>query len=105
MPGYETLLGTDARDDLRGTAAREVFVMQNDGKRDLVREFEDDVDLIDVSRVADEFGELTIRNLTRKDGSVSWVEISDGDGEAELILRFSGGAYDADRLTADDFVF
>lgn len=105
VPGYETLIGTDSRDDLRGTDAREVFVMQNDGERDLVREFEDDVDLIDVSRVATEFGELTIRNLSRKDGSVSWVEISDAGGDAELILRFSGGAHDADRLTAEDFLF
>ena len=105
VPGYEAVIGTDARDDLRGTGEREVFVMQNDGHRDLVRNFEDDVDLIDVSHIATEYGELTIRNLVRKDGSVSWVEISDGDGEPELILRFSGGADDADRLTAEDFIF
>ncbi len=41
----------------------------------------------------------------RKEGSVSWIEVSDGDGEAELILRFSGGAQDAERLTAEDFIF
>ena len=105
VPGMEVVAGTEALDDLRGSAAVEVFVMQDDGERDLIRDFEDDVDLIDVSRVATEFGELTIRNLMRKDGSVSWVEILDADGEREMILRFSGGAHDADRLTAEDFIF
>lgn len=104
-PEIVEIADTGARDDLRGTQAVEVFYMQDDGQRDLVRNFEDEVDLIDVSRVATEFGELTIRNLVRKDGSVSWIEVSDGDGEPELILRFSGGAQDAERLSAEDFIF
>lgn len=104
-PEIVEIADSGERDDLRGTQAVEVFYMQDDGQRDMVRSFEDGVDLIDVSRVATEFGELTIRNLMRKDGSVSWIEVSDGDGEPELILRFSGGAQDAERLSAEDFLF
>ncbi|MEL7153452.1 MAG: hypothetical protein AAFN51_06635, partial [Pseudomonadota bacterium] len=105
IPGYNTVSETAALDKIRGTEKADVFQMQDDDQRDLVRDFEDGVDLIDVSRVANEFGELTIRNLVRKDGSVAWVEISDGDGTPELVLRFENGDHDAARLTADDFVF
>ena len=104
-PQAVAVADTEVLDDLRGTPAVEVFCMLDDGQRDMVRSVEDGVDLIDVSRVATEFGELTIRNLVRKEGSVSWIEVSDGDGEPELILRFSGGAQNAERLTAEDFIF
>lgn len=105
LPGIEAVFDTDGRDDLRASQSVEVFVMQDDDQRDLIRDFDDDIDLIDISHVATEYGELTIRNLTRKDGSVSWVEILDAEGVSEMIIRFAGGAHDADRLTAEDFLF
>lgn len=105
IPGMQSVVGTDAADTLRGSAAPEVFMLQNDDARDQIRDFEDGKDLIDMTAFETQVGELTIRNMTRKDGTVSWVEIIDADGQAEFILRFADGNNDAARLTQEDFLF
>ncbi|MEM9061768.1 MAG: hypothetical protein AAGD13_15015 [Pseudomonadota bacterium] len=105
VPGLVEVQDTAGLDDLRGTADAEIFAMTDDDVRDLIRDFVDGEDMIDLSAIATGMEELTIRDLVRKDGSVSWVEIIDGDGDRELILRFEDGDTRADRLTGDDFIF
>lgn len=52
------------------------------------------------------FDDLTITNLYRADGSVSWVSIADTAGEREMQVRFAGDiTLDATALSADDFLF
>ncbi|MEM7211997.1 MAG: hypothetical protein AAF479_08900 [Pseudomonadota bacterium] len=105
VPGMNLIEGTAIRDRLRGTDADDVFVMLDDGHRDLVRDFEDGTDLMDVSHLADRFEDLNIRDLVRRDGTVSWVQIETANGDPEIVVRFTDGVYDASRLTAEDFIF
>ncbi|MEM1297815.1 MAG: hypothetical protein AAGH68_00955 [Pseudomonadota bacterium] len=93
-------------DDIRATDAGEVFRLADDGVRDLLRGFELGQDLLDVSLWgAVDIADLDIVNLVRKSGTVSWVQISDRAGEAELAIRFTGAPLDAENLTAAHFVF
>ncbi|MFK7944327.1 MAG: CARDB domain-containing protein [Paracoccaceae bacterium] len=96
LPGFTDLAGADTRD---------TFVMLDDGERDLIRGFDPDNDMIDVSAFAESLADLTITNQTRSNGSVNWVNIADFFGEVEMGLRFDGGTLDADRLDADNFIF
>ncbi|MEL7469764.1 MAG: hypothetical protein AAFN27_15015 [Pseudomonadota bacterium] len=105
VPGMVERQGTSALDDLRGTEEAEIFAMTDDDVRDLVRNFADGEDMIDLSAIATGMEDLTIRDLVRKNGTVSWVEIVDGDGDRELIVRFEDGDHRADRLTEADFIF
>lgn len=93
-------------DDIRATDAGEVFRLADDGVRDLLRGFELGQDLLDVSLwgVVD-IADLDIVDLVRKNGTVSWVQISDPAGEAELAIRFTGAPLEAKNLTSAHFVF
>ena len=95
------------RDDLRGTTASDTFVMIDDDTRDLVRGFEIGNDKIDVAAMGiSTFDEISLRNLYRSDGSVSWVQAEDAGGGAEFLIRFSSGTeLNANALTQDDFLF
>lgn len=101
------LVDTSGLDDLRGTREAEVFQLADDGQRDTVRWLEQGVDVLDVRALgARNLSDLTISDIKRKDGSVSWIEIRDANGEAELLLRLSDStSQSANLLTADDFVF
>lgn len=102
----DILIGQAQADDFRGRAGADAFVLSNDNARDLIRDFEIGVDVIDVSAFADSFDDLTITNVVRKDGSVNWINISDQDHGSEFWLRFGDGTtLDAANLTADSFVF
>ena len=103
----EVINDTIARDNLRGTDAAERFVMLDDGQSDIVRDFEVGVDKFDVVNLnANSIDDLIISNLTRKDGSISWVAIHDASGQREMQVRFTGEApLDAGALGTDDFVF
>ncbi|MEM7190426.1 MAG: hypothetical protein AAF439_12510 [Pseudomonadota bacterium] len=101
------LVDSDGYDDLRGTAAAEVFRMADDGIRDIVRGFEQGLDLIDLTALdAQTFEDLTITNIYRKSGSVNWIEVRDVDNDVEFFLRLANpDEQDASMLTAADFIF
>lgn len=79
--------------------------MQNDGVRDLIRDYEVGRDVIDVSSFATSMSDLEIVNLVRKDGSVSWVAINDSGGIGEMLVRYGNAPLDASALTGDYFIF
>ncbi len=94
------------RDDLRATAVTDRFVMLDDGVRDLVRGFDVGVDKLDLSDFASGFGNVSVSNLLRADGTTSWVVVADAGGQDEFLVRFDADtALDASALTVDDFVF
>ena len=99
--------GQTGFDHLRLTEAAEVVRLKDDGVQDLVRGFSLGLDRLDVSEWgAVGMADLQITDLVRKDGSVSWIRVSDADGEAELALRFSyGSRLGADRLGQEHFIF
>ncbi|MEM1162748.1 MAG: M10 family metallopeptidase C-terminal domain-containing protein, partial [Pseudomonadota bacterium] len=106
-PPVPRIADSAARDDLRGTDAAEIFVFGRDGHRDLLREFAPGIDRIDLSAWdAGAFEDLEITALVRKTGTTSWIDIRDGAGDAELILRYAdGAALDPAVLSAEDFIF
>ena len=106
-PRTTRLIDSAGLDDLRGTREAEVFQLANDGQRDTVRWLEQGVDVLDVRALgARDLSDLTLTDITRKDGTVSWIEIRDANGDAELLLRLSDSTgQSAAMLTADDFVF
>ena len=98
---------TADKDDLKGNDYRDRFVMLDDGQSDIVRDFEIGVDKFDVTDLgASSIDDLIISNLTRKDGSISWVAIHDASGQREMQVRFTEETpLDAGAFGADDFVF
>ncbi|MEM7210480.1 MAG: fasciclin domain-containing protein [Pseudomonadota bacterium] len=102
----DLLVGGTARDDMRGLAGSDAFVMADDNIVDLIRDFEVGVDQIDVSAFAASIDDLGITNAVRRDGSTSWVRVEDGTGNTEFLLRFGDDtALASANLTADAFVF
>lgn len=102
----QIVLGGLTRDDLRGTMAPEVFVMQDDGILDTIRNFELGSDVIDVSTFANSFDDLELANRLKRNGDVNWIEISDQDDDVEMLLRLTDrDNQDAGLLGAGDFVF
>ena len=81
--------------------------MIDDDTIDLIRGFEIGTDQIDVSAWgATGLADLTIKDLVRKDGSVSWILIQDQDGNAETLLRYSSDTpLSSALLSESDFVF
>ncbi|MEM9138585.1 MAG: hypothetical protein AAGB15_02045 [Pseudomonadota bacterium] len=93
---------------MRGTDEADVFVLGADGKRGTILDFDIDVDLIDVSGWgARNLNDIQIRDLRDADGRVRWVQISDGAGPTEVLVRFAGereglsGAF----LGSSEFIF
>ncbi|MEM1299236.1 MAG: CARDB domain-containing protein, partial [Pseudomonadota bacterium] len=92
--------------DFRGVVGSEVYLLEDDGVRDLIRAFEFGLDQIDVSTFAESMADLTITNQTRGNGSVNWVNISDDLGDIEVGIRFGDGTpLDAGAFSARDFIF
>lgn len=95
-----------AVDDLRGREGMDTFILSADQERDIIRDFEVGIDMIDVSAFAASIDDLTITNLAKRDGSTNWINVADAAGNDAFILRFGDGtALDAANLTADAFVF
>lgn len=93
-------------DNINGVAGAEVFVMLDDGQNDRLKNFEigtDKIDMQDFGQI--DFADLILANQVRKDGSISWVSISDGDGDREIRVRFDDAEMDASQLSAEDFIF
>jgi len=96
-----------AEDMLRGTARPEIFALQGDEQRDLIRGFEPGIDQIDLGawNLA-EFDDLTIRDLVRRDGTVAWIEITAPGPGGDLLVRMAPAeASAAAALGPDDFLF
>lgn len=106
-PNVVKLQDLEGRNKLRRTDVEEEFVMLSDGQSDIVFHFDVGVDKFEVTALdAQGFDDLTITNLYRADGSVSWVSIADTAGEREMQVRFAGDiTLDATALSADDFLF
>lgn len=106
-PEVQRILDGLEVEDLRGAPGSDLFVMSNDNVRDLVRNFQIGNDLIDVSALgATNINDLTVSELVRKNGTVSWLQVADADGDAEFILRFQGDTPLLETsLTEADFLF
>ena len=96
--GDDTLNGLENVDKYFGGAGEDTFILGAD-KRDKVADFEDDVDLLDVSGWGvTAFGELNIEDRDK------WIRISDGNGH-EALVRAEDGSLDVGDLDAGDFLF
>lgn len=93
-------------DRLDATDQVDIFVLSNDGLRDLIRGFDATEDKIDVSAFAHDLDDLTITQQRRKDGFVNWLNIADLDGETEVSVRLAPGQDMAlSALGSDRFIF
>ncbi len=98
--GADVLNGGAGDDILSGDAGADIFVFAAGarGARDVITDFEDGVDLLDVSALGIGVGDkLTIRSTATPDGG---VEISDGKGLEIVLIGF-----DVANLGGDDFIF
>lgn len=94
------------RDHLRGTKAADLFLMADDGVRDVIWDFQQGRDIIDVAAIADDFLDLNITNLQSRAGTTRWLQVQDENGDREMIIRFADGApMEASDLTSADFLF
>ncbi len=93
--GNDTLYGGGSHDRLYGGSGSDTFVFTGTGReRDMVRDYEHGIDLIDLSA----YGFSDVSELTLKDrGSYTQLEIGDHD------IRLYN--VDADQLTNSDFIF
>lgn len=103
--GDDRLRGGEGQDQLIGGTGRDVFVMEAGGGRDRVRDFEDGVDLIDLTALdlqigsetaADAFAKLTLVQL--RAGVL--VALSDDRADAVLLENMT-----LSQLSEDDFLF
>ncbi|MEM6620981.1 MAG: hypothetical protein AAF674_02045 [Pseudomonadota bacterium] len=105
-PAPTLVVDPDGYADLRGQDGAERFVLADDGAADLLRNFERGIDTLDVTAFdITSFSELSLVNQVRKNGTVSWIQLIDDEGEIELRLRLDGEASDAALLTESDFQF
>ena len=101
-----TVHDNNGRNKLVGTSASEIFALRDDNKSDSLEGFEIGKDRLDVSAWgATSMDDLEIATLQHRNGD-RWVQISDAEGYAELVVRFENGIPpDASQLTADSFLF
>ncbi|AUH33271.1 calcium-binding protein [Paracoccus tegillarcae] len=101
--GDDTLSGGHDRDVLVGGPGADVFVfIEGDKFSDVVRDFDDGVDRLDISAWGVESrSELSFTN--NGDGSVTVIY---DEGDVSFIVRsLDGDALDASQLGGDDFIF
>ncbi|MEM9138584.1 MAG: hypothetical protein AAGB15_02040 [Pseudomonadota bacterium] len=95
---------TDGFDIINGRDFPERFIFQDDGIRDVLKNFDLEADVIDVSAWdVCSIEDLDLTNVANFQGIVRWVEIS--DGQSEVLVRFDDGTADAALLGAENFVF
>jgi len=105
-PDNDLLIDGPALDDMFGLGGSDLFVMSDDGQRDLIRDFEIGLDRIDVSAFAASLADLEISNLNDRNGDVTWVKVADRIGDSAFLLRFGDGTpLDAAALTETAFIF
>lgn len=105
--GDDTLSGGIGTDNFWGGLGADTFMLSDDNTRDLLRDFEFGLDVIDVSALGvTDFDQLNIVNQPNRSGRTVWVNISGPDVESEVGVRFGDGtALDASAFFAADFIF
>lgn len=103
-PFAPVLQDTARRDTLIGTAGKDVFTLRNDGKTDMMLNFEDGTDQIDLTALDASWDKLSVRRLSLTEYVVDY------QAEDRIRITFEKPARDAipeDRmlLDADDFIF
>ncbi|MEM8829531.1 MAG: CARDB domain-containing protein [Cyanobacteria bacterium P01_G01_bin.19] len=92
----DTLIGGAGLDTLVGNEGEDIFVLQANSGQDLILDFEDEVDLIDIPNNMS-FGQLNIVDLSLYSATI----IQDGDTD-EVLAVLKG--VEKDLITAADFV-
>lgn len=96
-PVINLVADTAARDVLWGSGRPDAFLLNRDGQRDVIRNFEDGKDVIDLLDFNTSFGELIF--IDRAPGRVLiWCE-----GEA-IVVRDASGLLTAADFSASDFI-
>ncbi len=98
--GDDILNDTDRRDKLTGDDGADVFVLGRDGKRDAIMDFDDGIDLIDLSDFNVTFEEVFIYQID----TLTYVVAIRGE-LTEINFQPPGFGDPAIMLTADDFLF
>ncbi|MGB0505809.1 MAG: calcium-binding protein [Pikeienuella sp.] len=96
--GKDLLLDGDGKDQLYGGAGRDVFEFTSDGLQDRIQDFQDGLDLIDISANVQNLADVTMAQVNER------VVRLDYDDEVLLIKGFAGGELSIADLSADDFI-
>ena len=101
--GDDTLTDTLRRDDLFGGAGADTFVLQHDGKRDTILDFEDGIDVVDFTDFNVTFEELFIYQI---DTYTFVIEIRGEKTEINVMPPSLGDPpITPYSFTAEDFIF
>jgi hypothetical protein len=100
--GADRISDGSGNDKITGGGASDRLIFVDDGERDVVFDFADGVDLLDLSRIASvsDMGDLSVRQ--RADGA---VVIAYGDAEDRIVLRTDQTGLTAGDIDASDFIF
>ncbi len=98
--GDDLLIGGNGRDHFYGGIGIDVFEFLEDGTRDLIRDYETGVDLIDLSSISGASGmnDVTIQGR-------SFGAIIQASGEEIWVFTVDGNGLDINDFTASDFIF
>ncbi len=98
--GDDRIDGGGGKDFLTGGVGADTFVFVADGRKDFIMDFEDGIDLIDLSGYQ-QLGSIDdLEIYTRK-----WGVLIDIKGEKLKVIAMDGDVITADDFTADDFIF
>lgn len=98
--GDDRIDGGGGKDYLTGGAGADTFVFVADGRKDFIMDFEDGLDLIDLSGYH-QIG--TVDDLTLK--TREWGVLIEIRGEKLKVIAADGETITAEDFTADDFIF
>lgn len=96
--GKDLLLDGDGKDQLFGGSGRDIFEFAPDGLQDRVQDFQDGLDLIDLSASVSGFDDITMTQLNQRVVRLTY------DEEVLLVRGFGKLNLSVDDLTADDFI-
>ena len=98
--GNDRIDGGGGKDYLTGGDGADIFVFEADGRKDFIMDFQDGMDLIDLSGYY-QIG--TIDDLFIK--TRAWGVLIEVRGEKIKIIAAEGETITAEDFTADDFIF
>ncbi|MEO1613652.1 MAG: hypothetical protein AAFU55_15050, partial [Pseudomonadota bacterium] len=99
--GHDRILDGVGKDLLWGGPGRDVFEFIHDDQQDKLRDFQDGLDLIDLSD-APGVDDLTDLDITQVNVANVKIEI---DGELLFIRGYGNDALDVAQLGPEDFIF